>query len=738
MLQITKFRFFIVFIFLFVSLCLLSSCNTQDKPQNPSSLKPVSDSPEITSPHITPPRAEDWHMFMYDLQLSGRSPDKKLKPPLRQLWQFKTGGPLQASPVVANGILYIGSADGKLYALNAKEWGINWVFDAKSAIRYSVVVWGGRVYFNTRDNMIYALDAKTGEKLWEFKAKSWMDAPPVVFDKTVYAGSYPTRIYLLDAITGKKRSERQRTVTIKDIEYGCTNAEFRPVNPQYNANMWRSYTEASKSFPIIANGFAYIGSSTGKVHAFDLTTKKEIWTHQVGGPVDAAPAISEGVLYIASTDGYIYAFTNEVEEMVSAVDDRLHGLVAHDAAPVYSEKGGISPLFLLNDGTNLPIVNSTDSWYQVELPNKEQVWLDKYAFGIFEETEKILFNTNFCGTPRQLHLIQGAEYPSWSPNGEVVAMLKRIDMSGSYWKANELWIMDKNGNQTKKLYTGDFYNPHVSWSLDSRLIAFETDVDEGRYIFTADWKLGQIKRLIKGAAPAWSPIANQLAFRRREKGYDKVYRINSDGSDGRTVASVLFKRSRYAYTYLQAPSWSPDGNKVAFESVHEAKVGNLTVKYAAVRIQSVNGERLKQIGSQHQHVRQLRWSSDGTRVAYVLSGSNKTDPVYDKRLHIAGITDDSSKQQILKHTTPAWSPHGNRLAYLEREDCFGIRWKVWIYDLDSGKKYPIARTSIKIASMVWMPDGESLCLWHTSDYLQGKTYKPANTKGWIVPINLSP
>ena len=736
MLQNAKFRTFIPFLFFFVPLFILLACNSPDKPQN--SPTPKTDSPEVTTPPISPPRAEDWHMFMHDLQLSGKSPDQKIKPPLQLLWQFKTGGPINASPVVANGILYIGSTDGKLYALDAKEWGIKWAFNAGSAIRFSAVVWGGRVYFSTRDNMVYALDAKTGDVLWEFKAKGWMDSPPVVFDRTVYTGAFPTRIYLLDAFTGKLKSERQRTITINGIEYGCANAEFRPIIPQYNANLWRKYTAGSESYPITANGFVYIGALNGEIHAIDATSKTEVWSHQVGGPVNAAPAISDGVLYAASTDGSIYAFASATESTPIADDIREHGTVTRDNAPVYAEKNATSPLYRLNDGTSLPILHTVQNWYQVELPNKEQVWIDKFAFGQFEETDGMLLNLNFCGKPRMIHLIKGAEYPYWSPDGERVAMLKRTDLSGSYWKASELWIMDKEGKQSRKLHTGQFYNPHVSWSLDSRLLAFEAEIDGDRFILTADWKFGHIKRLVKGAAPAWSPTANQLAFRRREKGYDYIYRINSDGSGSRSVARVLFKRTRQEYTYWQAPSWSSDGRTLAFEVTQDQKVGNGTVPYAAIRIQNVEGVRLKQIPTQHQRVRQLRWSPDSTKIAYVLSGSNRADPFFDKRLHIAGVTDESAKHQIIKHTAPAWSPTGNRLAYLEREDCVGLRWKIWIYELDSGKKYPIARTSMKLASIVWMPDGKSLCLWHTSDYLRNNVYQPADTKGWIVPIHLSP
>ncbi len=734
--QFTHFRNITLFTFLLILTIFLWGCNSQDDIQKTTPTTQDSTSAKVTPP-IKPPRPEDWHMFMNDLQFSGKSPEQDLKPPLQLLWKFKTGGPLSASPVIANGILYIGSADGKMYALDAKKWDIKWVYNAGSSIRFSAVVWGGQVYFNTRNNKFYALDADSGELVWDFKSQGWMDSPPVVFEGIVYTGAYPSRIYMLDAFTGKLKSERQRKVTINGVEYGCSNGEFRPVFPQHNTKLWRSYTEASESFPVSANGYVYIGARDGKIHAINLSNKTETWSYLVDGPVDAAPAIADGVLYTSSTDGYIYAFTNAVEGTSVTKDTRKYGIVARDNAPVYKEKDGTSHVYVLNDGTHLPILQTERNRYQVELPNKEDVWIDKLSFGEFVEIDGVSFNIQYCGNPQTIHLINGAEYPYWSPDGKRVAMLKRTDLSGSYWKATELWIMGRDGRQAKKLYSGQFYNPHVSWSLDSRLIALEVEVDGDQYVYIVDWELGKIKRLVRGTAPTWSPAANQLAFKRREKGYDYVYRINSDGSGGREIAKVQYKQSRYAYSYIHAPSWSPDGKTLAFEVSYDHKVGNGTVPYAAIRIQNVEGERIKQIPTQHQRVRQVRWSPNGKRLAYVVSGSNRQDPVLDKRLHITSVNDDTIKHQIHKHTTPAWSPTGNLLAYLEKEDCAGIQWKVWIYDLENGRKYPIARTSMNVASIVWMPDGKNLCIWHTSDYLQDNVYKPADTKGWIVPINLS-
>ena len=706
-------------------------CDSAQKESSRQSSVEQSASPEVMESVTPPPRAEDWHTFMHNLGFSGVSPDKNLTPPLELLWKFKTGGPIYASPVIANGTLYIGSTDGKLYALDAKQWGIKWVFDAGDTIRYSAVVLGDRVYFNARNNKVYALNAQTGEKLWEFKTKSWMDAPPVVADNKVYVGAFRSKIYLLNARTGELEAMRERTVRIQGIEYGCANGVFRPVFPEHNAKVWRERTAGSESYPVTANGTVYIGARDGRIYGFDSASQTETWTYQTGGFVDAAPAISDGFLYVASGDGYVYAFTNATE-VTAAEEMGRSGVVVHDAAPVYATKNGMSVLLHLNDGTRLPIVRVSEGWYEVELPNGVRGWMDTFGFGEFEETDGILFNTTFCRlsdpskvSPRRLELIEGAEYPRWSPDGALIAFLKRDDLRSRYWRASELWIIDRKGERVRKYYTGNFYNPHVSWSLDSRLVAFEVDENGERHIYTVDWKFGQTKKLARGDGPAFSPTSNRLVFRRHEKGLDIVYRVNSDGSGLSAIARVPIER-RQRYTYLPAPSWAPDGTRVAF--------GVNSSKYVGIRIQDIEGQRIKEIQTQHQQVHQLDWAADGTRLAYVLSGSNRPGERIDKQLHLSETVSTQTQSEILEHTSPSWSPTGKQLAYLEREDCEGIRWKVWVYDLESGKKYPIARTAMKLTSVVWMPDGEHLCLWQTSDYLRDNAYKPALTTGWIVPI----
>jgi outer membrane protein assembly factor BamB len=82
---------------------------------------------------------------------------------------------------------------------------IRWTFSTKGPIHSSVALAKGVIYFGSRDGMLYALDAANGIKRWVFKAESWVDASPVVHNDVVYFGSNDGRLYALDALTGKNR-----------------------------------------------------------------------------------------------------------------------------------------------------------------------------------------------------------------------------------------------------------------------------------------------------------------------------------------------------------------------------------------------------------------------------------------------------------------------------------------------------------------------------------------------------
>ena len=750
------------FILFLISFFLLWGCQSQDQNTPPTSKPKAQPESEPKSPPAVPPaptRPEDWPMFMYDLHFSGRSPDRTLKPPLKLLWKYKTGGPIQASPVVANGTVYVASTDHRLYALDAKKWGFKWSFEAGGIIRYAPAVWNNRVYFSARNNHVYALNAETGEWLWEFRSDTWMDSPPILSKGRLYIGAYTRKIHVLNATTGELESQPQGRVYIDGIEYICSRGQLRPAAPQHNVSAWRELTPLTYSYPAIANGVVYIGARDNQIHALDIESREEIWSYPTKGFIDAAPAIADGALYVTSDDGYVYAFANgEVEELQvplkegepaqvspEAADPSQNpqaadpvGTVVRDQVPVYKERDSESPIKLtLNDGMVLPVLNKIEGWYQIELPNGEVGWMDGSGIGEFVETDDIHFNIAICKHNRTLALIEGAEYPHWSPRGKRIAFFRRTNLSGQYWQASGLWISDAWAKQSRPLHKGVFYNPNLSWSLDSNFIAFEAyDESNESYIWAVDWQTLRLIKLVRGDAPAWSPTANQVAFRRWEEGTDVVYRINIDKTDLTAIARVPIDGRVVPFSYLDPPLWSPDGKRVAVGLDHQ----HYQSGHSRIRIHNVDGTKFAEIPTQSQRVTQIAWSPDGSNLAYVLRGNPTPDPALDKQLHLVDLStintgDVVSSMQILKHTSPSWSPQGDRLAYMEREDCMGLRWKVWILDRKTNRALPVARTTLSLTAVTWLPDGKHLCLWHTSEYLRGGEYKPAKTRGWIVEIN---
>src|SRR5947209_20077288 len=72
----------------------------------------------------------DWMQFRFDSSHSGSSLDGAISsvavPGLIAKWSGTTGGPVESSPAVVNGTVYVGSNDQKLYAFDAKTGALQW------------------------------------------------------------------------------------------------------------------------------------------------------------------------------------------------------------------------------------------------------------------------------------------------------------------------------------------------------------------------------------------------------------------------------------------------------------------------------------------------------------------------------------------------------------------------------------------------------------------------------------
>jgi hypothetical protein len=90
---------------------------------------------------------------------------------------------------VAEGLVYVGSYDYKLYCLNASTGTFKWSFPSGGQVKSSPAVADGKVYVGSSDNNLYCLNASTGALIWDYNVGYATWSSPAVANGIVYIGS---------------------------------------------------------------------------------------------------------------------------------------------------------------------------------------------------------------------------------------------------------------------------------------------------------------------------------------------------------------------------------------------------------------------------------------------------------------------------------------------------------------------------------------------------------------------
>jgi eukaryotic-like serine/threonine-protein kinase len=247
-----------------------------------------------------------------------------------QKWKLFTGVRVTSSPAVENGVVYFGSYSGRFYAVDAVSGKLKWKFQTEGEKRFegkhlhgsdpaaetmpdpfdfyllSPALWSGALYFGSGDGNVYALDAATGSLRWKFHTGDVVHASPAISDGTLFIGSWDRYFYALDATSGKEKWR---------FETGEDHDTYNQVGIQSSA--------------AVMDGVAYFGCRDSNFYALDARTGEKKWAfNNKGSWVITSPAVYDGKVYFATSD-----------------TATVYALDAKAGTPIFSLKFGSWPLF---------------------------------------------------------------------------------------------------------------------------------------------------------------------------------------------------------------------------------------------------------------------------------------------------------------------------------------------------------------------------------------------------------
>ncbi|GAB3788336.1 outer membrane protein assembly factor BamB [Dyella agri] len=234
-------------------------------------------------------------------------------------------------PAVAGDLLAVGTLDGHVYAMGAKDGSPRWDAELNSEVIAAPAISGDLVIVRTQDGRVYGLDAATGKRRWAYDQGTVPllslrgNSTPLAANGVVFIGSDDGKLVALRQDNGEKLWE-QRLATGEgrtDIErlddadgailldgstlYGAAyHGNLTAIDGPSGRPLWSRAFSTYTSLALGANA-VYGVNDQGEVWAFDRSGGADMWKNdKLKYRWLTGPAAQGNYLVVADAYGYVH------------------------------------------------------------------------------------------------------------------------------------------------------------------------------------------------------------------------------------------------------------------------------------------------------------------------------------------------------------------------------------------------------------------------------------------------
>ena len=292
---------------------------------------------------------------------------------------------------------------------------------------------------------------------------------------------------------------------------------------------------------------------------------------------------------------------------------------------------------------------------------------------------------------------------------------------------SEIYVMGTDGGNRRRLTNNPANDHSPSWSPDGKRIAFVSNRDGHVHpihrfptseIYVMDADGGNPQNLTNDPHddrdPSWSPDGNRIAFMSRRDGNSEIYVMDADGGNPQNLTN---NADPNGHPNDEDPSWSPDGAHIVFRARRKGHVvHNLDTTYEVYVMDADGGNEQRLTNNRNNELAPV-WSPDGSRIAFMSDRKGEGDAA---NFDIYMMDADGGNQQKLTNNrawdgSPSWSPDGERIAFVSDRD---ENSEIYVMDADGGNQQNLTNNPSGDFGPAWLnspfsvsPAGKKFTIW---------------------------